>query len=35
MSLQDLEYCYLHLNQYHKGEFGGEKDLAKATHDLR
>jgi hypothetical protein len=35
MSFEDLNACYLILNQYYKGEVGNNIDLAKVTHEMR
>jgi hypothetical protein len=35
MSFEDLQLCYLSLNQYYKGEIGNHLDLAKLTSEMR
>lgn len=35
MSIEDLQYCYLHLNQYCKVEFGVDCDLTRTISDLK
>jgi hypothetical protein len=35
MSMEDLQACYLSLNQYYYGEEGAHVDLARATKNVR
>lgn len=35
MSFEDLQLCYLSLNQYYRGEVGNHIDLAQVTHQMR
>lgn len=35
MSLEDLQFCYLNLNQYYKGDIGVHIDLPEVTSKVR
>jgi hypothetical protein len=35
MSLEDLEFCYLDLNHYYKGEVRDQADLAQTIRNVR